>query len=465
MATSIDKVTITQKDYNFVDKPDADFYCPVNFEILLHPRQTLCCGKHLSKEAFNRLSKERASCPLCKTRYFTTHNDKYFKRKVAELKVFCQYKEQGCKWIGELGSLVEHASSCSMRWWSCVHCALSFDQHKAQCSQALIPCPNNCNEALTFPRCEVEQHRQTCPLELVECKFYGVVCDVKLPRHEMSKHISENGMLHLMDATVHNFKMTAEIQQGLREKDKEIASLQESVRKLECFLHQRAVQEDMSTISQESLESNTEKAESCELLTLLRSIGSTNTEADPLSDVFYSFRRKLNNFAQIQDFWDSDIFVCQGYNFCLRLLPEDTHLSASLCVKEGKSDSKLKWNVHCVVHLQLLNQLGNHDHKSIVRMVWIPRPLPDPSWSLIGEICENTPRILSGSHRPNVTYIKDDALSFHIDIKDCVIRKSKLKVHVCKHMCVHTMYYSAHVQFKHTHGFHNTSPQVNVLCF
>ena len=53
-----------QKDFDFVDRPPQDFFCPVSFELLLEPQLTSCCGHHLSIEAATRLQREGKACPI-----------------------------------------------------------------------------------------------------------------------------------------------------------------------------------------------------------------------------------------------------------------------------------------------------------------------------------------------------------------------------------------------------------------
>ncbi len=112
-----------QPDYDFVDQPDQDYFCPVSFELLIHPHQTDCCGNHISQQAANRLIREGKPCPLCKEDNLNTHVDKFFTRNsVNKLKVYCPHKKSGCEWMGELGDLNQHTTSCSKRPWKCPYC-------------------------------------------------------------------------------------------------------------------------------------------------------------------------------------------------------------------------------------------------------------------------------------------------------------------------------------------------------
>jgi len=111
-----------QQEYDFVEEPPREFFCPVTFELLSDPKQTKCCGHHLSGKVVSRLQREGKSCPLCNDPNFTVTDDKFFKRKANELKVRCPHKRNGCEWVGELGNSDQHSNSCPKHPWQCKHC-------------------------------------------------------------------------------------------------------------------------------------------------------------------------------------------------------------------------------------------------------------------------------------------------------------------------------------------------------
>ncbi len=84
-------------EYDFIgEDPSKDFFCPVSLELLLHlPQLTECCGHHLSHPVVERLKRDHKPCLLCNEPNLVTHNDKYFERKVRELRVRCPYIK-GC---------------------------------------------------------------------------------------------------------------------------------------------------------------------------------------------------------------------------------------------------------------------------------------------------------------------------------------------------------------------------------
>ena len=137
-------------EYDFVERPSQDFYCPVTFEFLREPHQMLCCGNHLSQEAVTRLQGQ--PCPLCKEGNVKTVTDKYFKHKVNEFRVCCPNKSLGCEWVGDLGDLDRHLE-------------------------------------------------ETCPLQVLKCEFSYAGCTFECQRRYMHTHMDENVRDHLAQIT------------------------------------------------------------------------------------------------------------------------------------------------------------------------------------------------------------------------------------------------------------------------
>ena len=88
-----------QEEFDFVERPSPDFFCPVSFELLLEPQLTSCCGNHLSQEVVTRLQREGKSCPVCNGEQWSAVLDKYHRRKVNEVRVRCWNKDSGCGWV------------------------------------------------------------------------------------------------------------------------------------------------------------------------------------------------------------------------------------------------------------------------------------------------------------------------------------------------------------------------------
>ncbi|ETW92064.1 MAG: hypothetical protein ETSY1_45365 [Candidatus Entotheonella factor] len=70
-----------ERDFDFVERPSQDFFCPVSLELLLEPQLTSCCGHHLSLEVTTRLHREGKACPMCNAEQWSAMLDKYHRRK------------------------------------------------------------------------------------------------------------------------------------------------------------------------------------------------------------------------------------------------------------------------------------------------------------------------------------------------------------------------------------------------
>ena len=138
-------------EHDFVEEPSEEVFCPVTFGLLREPHQTLCCGNHLSQEAVSSLKGK--PCPICTKPNFGTVPDKFFMRRVNELKLYCPNKSLGCEWVGELSRLDRHLNDA-----------------ESGCQYPEVP---------------------------VACEFSHAGCRAKLPRQLLQAHLSENVEGHL----------------------------------------------------------------------------------------------------------------------------------------------------------------------------------------------------------------------------------------------------------------------------
>ena len=123
-----------EREYDFVEQPPEEFFCPVSFAVFLEPYQTQCCANHLSQEAYQRLQGQ--PCPVCRKENLTAVKDNFHKRKALSLKVRCPHKAEGCEWQGELRSLEQHvAQSCGLK---VIQCVFSYAGCGAQLQRRLM---------------------------------------------------------------------------------------------------------------------------------------------------------------------------------------------------------------------------------------------------------------------------------------------------------------------------------------
>ena len=340
-------------DYDFVDEVPEDFFCPVTLEVLREPFQTACCGNHLSQEAANQLQQDQEPCPICKEPLHVVP-DKYFQRKVKELKVRCPENNAGCGWVGELGRLDQHVSkgseagecrfvvvacpnlcgvrvlrrdleghkvnNCSKRQFVCVHCAYEatyqeiVKDHWPQCSKYPLECPNKCGER-DIERQHLPNHLHVCPLEVIECEFDYAGCTEKVKRQKMQSHVDSSVKAHLQLVAAHV---------KLQEK-----RIEQQEKQMEALFTQLT-----STLQ-------------------------------PPSPVFTMTNFKWHKKDKAQ--WFSPPFYSHigGYKMCISVDAAGhnvDYVSVYLHMMAGEYDDNLKWPFHGAVTVQLLNRKKNVDH-------------------------------------------------------------------------------------------------------
>ncbi|XP_064404940.1 TNF receptor-associated factor 5-like [Halichondria panicea] len=442
-------------DYDFVEQPDQDYFCPVSLELLVEPHQTSCCGHHISQQAANRLGRERKPCPMCKKDKFGTHEDLYFKRKVRQLKVRCPYKKSGCEWTGELGDLNHHITACPKRPWKCQYCdfksiyEMGPTDHTPNCANYPLPCPNQC-EIGTVPRCQADSHLLECPLQLVECEFAGNGCDVKVPRRDLAGHMTENAQHHLMTATLLNLRLTKELHQKMEEKDQQIVELkqqlteQETKRTTKNELQQQTKDIDTKLQQQTKYLDTKRQQQTKDLDTKLQQqTRDLDTKLQQQTkDLDTKLQQQLETSIQLSTFtchthtltgfnrcqatggdgsWYSEPFYNYpgGYKFELNIdtngygSAEGTHISPFLYLFKGDYDTKLHWPLKLIVILDMLNQEEDHGDHSATTAMEFKQANSDINYKLIGSTYKFYP--LAQLKAKN--YLRNNEIKFRLWLK------------------------------------------------
>ena len=398
-----------QEEFDFVEQPSEDFFCPVTFELLLSPHQITCCGHHLSEKAVNRLQREGKPCPMCKEPTLATMPDKFFKRKASAVLIRCPYKESECEWVGEVGGANKHIDACPKRPWECQHCDFvsTFDvgiQHVELCTKYPIPCPNKC-EIGTIPRCDVEKHRTECPLEPVACELANVGCSVKVARRDLKQHMEENQQQHLLSATLLNLKLTREtimekdrilalkdqelaekehqlaekdrqITSQLAEKDRQIADKDNQLAEKDCQIADKdrqiadknnlLAEKDRRVADKDQQLAEKDKVIADKMLEAIMLLQQGVVEFTGHIHGFTHHRFTLERFSECQKGvgcgdWLSEPFYSQPGNHKL-ILNVETKQHSDYLIARLKKDDKLAETKIFILGLQLSNQHNKHNH-------------------------------------------------------------------------------------------------------
>ena len=227
---------LEQYEWDFIDPPMNDLYCPMCKEILKEPMLTECCGSHFCRTCIHPILKAKQPCPNpeCNKTDYNCIIDRPKWKRVLELDVLCPLKGRGCNWKGEVGTrekhldpdegdcdyidmdcsygcgenmeryeLAEHLDRfCPKRPYTCQHCGLAevydsiVNEHTPVCLKYPVPCGNKCGRE-DIPRASYDQHLLTCPEQEIECEFRYAGCDVRLPRKNLPKHAQDDVHVHL----------------------------------------------------------------------------------------------------------------------------------------------------------------------------------------------------------------------------------------------------------------------------
>ena len=217
-------------DYQFVKIPSDMLICTICFLPSKQPYLSECCGHTFCKSCLEGSKKFSNICPMCRSEYFKAIFNKQADRVIRSLHVFCTNKIQGCEWQGEINNISNHLGNCLFQIVHCPNDCGEFlqrqyltihvetecpcrrincqycngvgeyqfieGQHKEECPKFPIECPNKC-EIKSICRDEVEEHREICPLEIVQCDYHAVGCRVKIARKDINTHKQETMEEHL----------------------------------------------------------------------------------------------------------------------------------------------------------------------------------------------------------------------------------------------------------------------------
>ena len=415
-----------EREYDFVEQPPEEFFCPVTFAVLLEPYQTHCCANQLSQEAYQRLQGQ--PCPVCREENLTAVKDNYHKRRVLSLKVRCPHKAEGCEWQGELRSLEQHLNTnssagecgyvdvdcpyacgervqrrsleehksqrCPLRPFTCQYCNHKAThqevtkEHWPVCEKYPLPCPNECGEE-EIERQHLKGHlEQTCPLEVIQCDFSCAGCGPQLQRRLMSAHMKEDMQAHLslLSLVVPNLQTIVQQQGDL------IKQMRDQI-----------------------------KQQGDQMKQMMKQLEKPFSPVDIIMDGFEKHKKS-------NDAWYSPPFYTHlgGYRMCLGVdangfgRGKGTHVSVYVHLMRGEFDDLLKWPFRGEVTMQLKKTDPPHYQKIInlnddLSNKSVSKPTKERNITGWGYL-----RYISHADLYAGGYLKDDKLVFCVS--DIVVR-------------------------------------------
>ena len=245
-------------------------------------------------------------------------------------------------------------------------------EHKEKCRNFPLPCPNQCDIGC-IPRDQVEEHVAVCPLEVVQCEYHTVGCQVKLARKDQDNHSKDVMAEHL-------FLTKQQLQLTQQTHAKDYAALAAGYEKALVSMEVKfqTMINDITTSTQkkvEELESKLQlKIKEMILDPKIFWLNNINYKAASLAagDRVAPVTIKMLDYAQKRKGkvdWYSEYFFThhRGYKICVNVyaagyLSCDTHLSVYLYIMKGPHDLQLRWPPRGRFEVTLLNQVDCNEH-------------------------------------------------------------------------------------------------------
>ena len=319
-------------------------------------------------------------------------------------------------------------------------------------------CPNSC-EVGSVPRCDLKAHLMVCPLQPVTCEYAEVGCDVKVPRRDLGHHMEKGQQQHLLSATLLNLRLTrenteekkrllrlieekeAEHKKELATRDQQIIEKEEKIEEVKYAIYDLQTQleqmqyglEVMVTElqqqvvkygkdTQEHLKQQDKHFERLMFGQLVQFNLAYIRQGFSVHDFTLTEFKKCQGKGGVGD-WYSESFYSHpgGYKFQLNICTngdgDDRGVNMTLFFKllEGDHDDKLPWPVSITAHVQLLNQLGDHNHHEKTSTGEWEKIERGEHYGGIREFIELSELGLSAAS--SAQYLKNDCLLFRVYMK------------------------------------------------
>ena len=371
MMASVSKATSNYGgyDYKFVKKVRNEFICSICRLVFKDPHLTGCCGQRFCvsclEHSFRAFNKKR--CPHCRAEGedFCHQRDLDMKRKISSLDAHCPQWKDGCNWVGQIKSFVDHdkicgyvyricalgcgnhvtrkdrakheSEECPERKVTCEHCGKTrgtyrwmTGQHHKVCGKVIIVCSQGCGQTLLQNYEEVERHKEVCTHQPVSCPFEKVGCKEKPMRSKVDEHqtnaIQQHLLLTMLSLQSEREKNELERKrnQVMVDKMRAVSNHIDSLVPLCPPQHRQPLQEIRSILSEQLFALVSESDE----VSLLVDSYSKYTSEEWISPPFYVHLHPKEGY---------------GYKMCIGVLASG---DVSLYLLKGEYDHLLTWPIH-----------------------------------------------------------------------------------------------------------------------
>ena len=160
--------------YDYVEDPPEQLTCPICLLPFRDPNIVNCCGAKYCETCIARVQLANNPCPLCRTRGFDKMIDKQCQRHVLALRVRCNYKDNGCPWIGELRHIWQHLEE--------------------ECEYVPVLCKYNCGHQC-FRKDMMQHEEDECEMRPLELKLIKKVTSLEKRVKDLEEQCEQQGRL------------------------------------------------------------------------------------------------------------------------------------------------------------------------------------------------------------------------------------------------------------------------------
>ena len=404
------------KDINFITQPSEDFSCPVCLSILQEPFLTICCGGHFCKACIQTVKRQHNECPMCKKSPLLSVIDKYFKRQLERLMVYCP--QEGCQWTGEYGEVNKHLAigqlagdcryvhvkcplscgqeisrksldshtedHCPCRSASCPYCDFEGTHqvvttlHRDVCPNYPCACPNSCSLGF-IKRCNMSDHLTQCPEQEIPCVFLEMGCEKVVHRKHLKEHLEMNIVEHQMLTCKAFLTMELKAQRRMEAMQQqhrlEIAAIRDRFAQMEAKVGQAEYWVNGFKLMAEEVKKNNWTVYLSRMNEIVSSmspavtpviIGLPNiTVSDDLkhshSIPFYTHSRGYKMLLYAKAVYDHKNLLQMSF-----INLEKQAIMVSLCIAKGEYDEYLEWPLQGKATILLLNSQQDDKHREAV---------------------------------------------------------------------------------------------------
>ena len=454
--------------YHFVDLPleGSDLLCKICRLPSRNPHLSSCCGHTFCKGCIDNLKQTKNisfACPVCRDTEFPVVQNKQIDRAVNTLHAYCTNEKEGCQWQGEVSNIAAHLGHCQYesvecensdcgkhvqrqfleshmkvdcfyRSVDCQYCHITDKhrfiegKHKDECPKYPLPCPNGC-EAGPISRQDLNQHRELCPLEMIMCEYYGMGCEIKIPRNNIEDHNRKNADKHLQMLKYELTNTKKDLQQAQKVAMNAIKKANELQLKFQekiNYLESRE-QENIGNLEMQLYSSICQLHKNCNPWALkLNALATMSATGEQVVPVIL----KLANFSKMKREWpwNSDHFYSHDKQSKMYLSVytdenadrKNNYLSVCLSLVHEDSEIPLKGNI------KLLNQIDDQEHHC-VSLDCFDVTAAKSEWMIFSE--RKNPTFISHNSLNAISntcnFVKNDCLFFEVYVRLHVTVKSQ----------------------------------------